>query len=146
MAPFRFDRSWRFDVSLDRLWEAVADTSSYPRLWPWLDDFQAGPLAVGTTARFRVRPPLPYHLHFTVQVDDVIERERVSALVSGDVEGPARLELAAAGTGSEARLAWELDLRRPALTRAQPLIRPVMILGHNLVIAMGVRQFRRKAL
>ena len=142
-APFRFDRTWHFDVSLERLWGAVADTEAYPRVWPWLDDFQTGPLSVVTVARFRVRPPLPYRLQFTVQVDDVVEYEHVSARVGGDVEGPARLDLAPTPTGSSARLTWELELRRPSLARVEPLVRPVMILGHNLVVARGVRQFRR---
>jgi hypothetical protein len=144
--PFRFDRSWRFDVPVDELWEAVADTAAYPRLWPWLADYESGPLVAGTVATFSVQPPLPYRLRFVVHVHDVVARDRVRAFVLGDVEGPARLDVASTPTGSSARLTWELELRRPVLARVEPVVRPVMILGHDLVVAMGVRQFRRRAI
>src|SRR5438132_12425021 len=116
-APFRFDRSWRFDVPVDALWEAFADTSVYPALWPWLDDFDAGPLAPGTVARFRVRPPLPYSLRFVVTVDDVIEHECVRATVDGDVRGSAELTVTPTAEGCQARITWSLALQRPGLVR-----------------------------
>jgi hypothetical protein len=144
--PFGFDRTWRFDVPVDRLWSAVADTSSFPRIFGWLDDFDAGPLERGTVASFRVRPPLPYSLHFVVTVTDVVAHERVEARVGGDVSGVAELTVGPAGEGSHARLCWNLELVRPALRRFAPVARRPMIWGHDLVVASGVRRFRRKAL
>ena len=145
-APFRFDRTWRFERSVDELWTVLQDTGAYPRWWPWLDGFDAGPLEAGATARFRVSPPLPYSLCFTVQIDEVVERARVHTTVDGDLAGEATLEVKAVGGGSAARLVWELVLQRPSLVRAERLARPVMTWGHDIVVAMGVRQFRRRAL
>jgi hypothetical protein len=146
-APFRFDRTWRFDATVDELWDAFADTSTYPAIWPWLRDFSSGPLEPGVGADFRVRPPLPYSLHFAVMLDEVVRPERVVASVAGDVRGPASLVLSpTADGGSLARVTWSLELVRPTLRRVEPLARRPMIWGHDLVVAIGVRQFRRRAL
>lgn len=146
-APFRFDRSWRFDLSSDELWSVLAETSAYPRWWSWLRDYDAGPLERGAVARFRVRPPLPYALSFTVTIDDVVVGERVTTTVSGDAAGPAELVLTpTADGGSQARLVWSLQLRRPALARLERVARPAMVWGHDIVVSMGIRQFRRRAL
>ena len=146
-APFRFDRTWRFDVSVDELWDAFGDTSAYPSIWPWLRDFSATPLETGGAADFRVRPPLPYSLHFVVTLDEVERPARVVASVGGDVRGPATLVLSpTADGGAQARITWSLELVRPALRRAEPLARLPMTWGHDLVVALGVRQFRRRVL
>jgi uncharacterized protein YndB with AHSA1/START domain len=146
-APFRFDRRWRFDVPVERLWEVLADTGSYGRWWWWLLSYEPVPLEAGAVARFRVRGPLPYRLSFSARVDEVIEKDSVRASISGDLAGPASLEVSATvDGGSEARLAWELCAKRPLLVRTARVARPAMVWGHDLVVAAGVRQFRRKAL
>jgi hypothetical protein len=146
VAPFRFDRTWRFDVPVDRLWTAAADTGSFPAMFRWLRDYDAGPLETGMVATFRVRPPLPYTLHFVVTVTDVVTNERVEARVGGDVRGPAQLVVSPTADGSQARLAWNLEVVRPMLRRITPVARHPMIWGHDAVVAMGLRRFRREAL
>jgi hypothetical protein len=145
-APFRFDRSWRFDVSLDELWSAIADTGAFPAIFSWLRDYEAGPLASGTVARFRVQPPLPYSLHLVVTVVDVVDRSLVRTRVDGDVRGSADLAVLGIDGGSQARICWELELVRPSLVRVEPILRPVMVAGHDVVVSAGVRQFRKRAL
>jgi hypothetical protein len=145
-APFRFDRSWQFDATADELWDALADTQAYPAIFSWLRDYEAGPLESGTVARFRVQPPLPYSLHLVVTVLDVVDRRLVRTRVDGDVRGEADLAIASAGDRSTARLRWDLELIRPSLAHAAPVLRPVMVAGHDMVVAMGVRQFKRRVL
>lgn len=144
--PFRFDRRFRFDVPADRLWAAIADTGRYPRWFPWLARFDATSLATGEVVTFQVRPPLPYRLDLTVEIDDVVDGSLVSGLVGGDLRGPARCEIAGADGGSEARLTWDLELVRPSLRRVERVARPAMVWGHDAVVAVGVRRFRHRAL
>jgi hypothetical protein len=133
-------------VSVDELWEALADTTAYPSVFSWLRDYEAGPLRPGTAARFRVQPPLPYSLHLVVSIVEVVDRSLVRTRVGGDVRGDADLAVAGVDGGSTARLRWDLELVRPSLVRIQPVARRPMIWGHDLVVARGVRQFRRKVL
>jgi uncharacterized protein YndB with AHSA1/START domain len=146
-APFSFDRRWRFDVAAAELWAAVSRVEEFPRVWSWLDRFDAEGLYPGATARFSVRPPLPYRLNVTVEVAEVEPERLVVVSIGGDVAGPARLEITPLGDGaSQARLTWTLELKRPALVRLDRVARPAMVWGHDTVVGMGVRQFRRRAL
>lgn len=103
------------------------------------------PLLAGRTATFEVRPPLPYRLAISVDVEEVEPCSLVVGSVGGDLTGPARLEIAAAGVGSEARLTWELELTRPSLRRLERVARPAMVWGHDVVVGVGVRRFRGRA-
>lgn len=145
-SPFRFDRTWEFPVPTSELWAQLADTDRYPRWWSWLRRFDAEGLVAGTTAHCVVRAPLPYSLNFDVHVVEVVPERLVEARVSGDLTGPARLELDGDGERTVARLAWEVEPCAPLLRVGARVSRPVMEWGHNWVVETGVRQFRRRAL
>ena len=140
---FRFDGRWTFPVPPGELWEAFSRTDRFREWWPWLQVLEGGGLVEGTTARCVVRAPLLYSLRFDVAVLEVVPERLVSTRVSGDLRGPARLEVQDHTDGSEARLTWEVDLVAPPLRAASRVARPVMEWGHDRVVEIGLRQFRR---
>jgi uncharacterized protein YndB with AHSA1/START domain len=142
-AHFGFDRSWDFAVPPDRLWALLSDTGAYRAWWPWLRSFEPVPIRPGATTRCSIGSPLPYRLRLDIAVVDVAPAARVVAEVSGDVRGPARLEITAVPTGSSARLAWEVEVRRPVLRAAALVAKPLLQWGHDRVVRRGVEQFRR---
>jgi len=146
-APFTFDRRWDFAIPPDELWATLSRTDDYPEWWSWLREFDADGLEQGATARCVIRAPLPYALRFTVHVEQAVKPELVDTLIRGDLEGPARLEIApSADGGSQARLTWALELRDPVLRRLAIVGRPAMSWAHDRVVASGLRQFEQRAL
>jgi len=146
--PFEFDRTWTFDVPTSALWDRLTDIEHFPQWWPWLRRFDTGGdgLRAGTEADCVVRAPLPYALRFRVHVEDIVPERVVDARVTGDLDGPARLEVAPHGEGSSARLAWRVEVRAPLLRLGATFSRPVMEWGHQWVVDTGVEQFRRRGL
>lgn len=89
---------------------------------------------------------MPYSLRFTVTVGRLVPGSLVETEVSGDLEGPARLEVEADGRGSTARLVWTMELCHPALRAAALVARPLLEWGHEWVVDNGMRQFVTRAL
>lgn len=154
-SPFRFDRSWHFEVSPAELWTTLAHTDRYREWWPWLRSFtvdgvngseQVDALTTGRTARVAIQAPLPYQLHCTVRVDDAVRNERLVTTVDGDLQGPARLELRPVAGGTEARLAWSFELRAPLLRTLAVFGRPAMAWAHDRIVERGLVQFEGHAL
>lgn len=145
-APFVFDRIWVFEATPADVWALLGSTDEYRRWWPWLASLDVDGLREGAVARCVVRPPLPYRLRFDVRLDRVESGRLIEGTVTGDLRGPARLELSPAPRGCEARLGWRVEVASPFLARLARFGRPVMQWGHDLVVDMGVRQFRRRAL
>jgi hypothetical protein len=150
-SSFRYDRTFDFAVSRDVLWDALNDTGRYPQWWPWLRSFDASGLTPGTVASCAIRAPLPYTLEFDVHVEQVEVGRSIDTRVTGDLHGPARLELgdskgADGGDAATARLTWSVELRLPFLSAAAQVARPVLVWAHDRVVASGVEQFRDHAL
>lgn len=144
-SPFHFDGRWVFPGKPDEVWDVLSRTDRYQQWWPWLRALESGGLVQGSVSRCVVRAPVPYALRFDVEVLEVAPSRLVVTRVSGDLEGPARMELEAHREGSEARLSWELELKAPLLGAASRVARPLMEWGHNWVVDSGVRQFRQAA-
>lgn len=145
-APFRYDRSFLMPVSPAGLWQVLARTDQYMVWWPWLRELEGGGLEAGTVARCKVQAPLPYVLHFDVEVTDVQPHERVHTSVRGDLVGPARLDVVSSDTGCTVRLTWELALEDPFLRALARVARPAMAWAHDRVVDSGLDEFRRRAL
>ena len=137
------------------LWTTLAHTDRYREWWPWLRELhhrrRGGTAPVtpddGRTADVVIQAPLPYQLHCTVRVDDAVRDERLVTTVDGDLQGPARLELRPIAGGTEARLAWALELRAPLLRHAGGAsARPAMAWAHDRIVERGLVQFEGHAL
>lgn len=145
-APFLYDRRFDFDASPAELWEALSQTERFPQWWPWLRDLDGTALEVGAVAHCVVQAPLPYTLRFDVAIEDVVLQQQVTTQVSGDLNGPAVLEVAARDGGSSARLTWTLELRDRLLRPLASIARPAMVWAHDRIIEVGLREFERHAL
>lgn len=145
-APFAYRRTFVLPGPVGEVWSSLERLDDYQRWWPWLVGFELGDIAAGTTATCTVQAPLPYRLHFAVDLVTVEAGRLVDGVVSGDLAGPARLELAPAGSGSLATLAWQLEPHGRLIRLLDAVARPVLRWGHDRIVTAGLRQFVSGAL
>ena len=144
--PFHFDRTWRFPVSPEVFWSTIARTDDYTSWWTWLRDFDAPALADGQRWKATVQSPLPYALRFNLDLRRVDAPTLLVVDVSGDIAGPARLEVTATEAGCAVRVSWKVEARSGPLRMGALVARPVLQWSHERVVAMGLAQFGRRAL
>lgn len=140
------DRRWQLAAAPEAVWSALADTAAYPAWWPWLRRFDAKALAAGEVWRCTVKPPLPYALRFDIALDELHAPEYISARLSGDLRGTARIEIAPSAAGSTLRLVSDLQPQRRPIAVISALAGPLARWGHDWVLETGVRQFADRAL
>ncbi len=141
------EKALRFDASRTTVWNAMADVDSYRMWWPWLDTFDAEPLAPGAVWRCRVRPPLPYTVSFAIAFDEVVDERAIAVTVTGEISGPARLELSDAPDGGCAVTVTSLLEPRSGFLRVlATTLPPVARFGHDWIIGTGAAQFEKRAL
>jgi uncharacterized protein YndB with AHSA1/START domain len=143
----RSDRRFTFEQPPDVVWAAMGNTSAYTRWWPWLRRFDAEGLVTGDVWTCHIQPPLPYFLRFTITLDEVVPEASASATVAGDIGGTAGLTLLPGGAGgTEVRLVSDLAPASPVLRAFATVARPLVVWGHDWVLAEGIRQFKARAL
>jgi uncharacterized protein YndB with AHSA1/START domain len=142
---FRSRRTYTFEIDPDALWATISAVENYPRWWPWLRRFDAVGLVPGDLWHCTVQAPLPLAMHFSVQLDEVVEPRLVRASIGGDVNGTATLEIDERAYGCEARLDSVLRPDRRSVRALLFLGRPMIGFGHDWVLDTGARQFSAHA-
>jgi uncharacterized protein YndB with AHSA1/START domain len=143
----RSDRRFTFDRPPGEVWEVMGRTDAYTQWWPWLRRLDAKGLVAGDVWSCHIQPPLPYFLRFTITLEEVVPEVSASATVAGDIEGTAEFTLAAnAEGGTDGRLISDLAPASPILRGFATAARPLVLWGHDWVLAEGIRQFDARAL
>jgi hypothetical protein len=142
--PFAFDRTWVFASAPDEFFATVCRTDEFTGWWSWLRRCEVDGVHRGARAFCVIQAPLPYALRLTITIEAVEADALIATHVTGDLEGPARLEIAPHADGCTARLVWSLELRDPVLRNLAIIARPAMVWAHDRVVAAGVADFERR--
>jgi hypothetical protein len=143
------DRRYHLAATPPNVWAALARTDQYRAWWPWLRALDARGLERGDEWQCTVRPPLPYVVRFSLLLREVEPLDHVTAQLTGDIRGTARIDLrptGPAGASTELRLRAALEPARPLLGVLGRLAAPVARFGHDWVLDTGARQFAATAL
>jgi quercetin dioxygenase-like cupin family protein/uncharacterized protein YndB with AHSA1/START domain len=140
MRPYLFVDEWDVAAPVEAVFDAIADSRSYPRWWrPVYLDVQAdGPAALGTTARHHFKGRLPYHLHTRSVIVDIDPPYRVVAEVDGDLRGRGAWTLTPTSQGTHVRFDWQVHADRKLLRVLTPVLRPILRWNHSWAIARAI--------
>ena len=142
----RSDRRHPLPAAPEVVWASLVRLDAYRSWWPWLRHLDADALEPGATWAAVVQPPSPYRLRFDLHLGTVEAPRLVTAEVTGDITGSARLEISATAAGSELHLVSVLAPANAVLRAVALVARPVARFGHEWVLDTGLRQFRDRAL
>jgi uncharacterized protein YndB with AHSA1/START domain len=138
---FRLDHTVRLDESPADLWPVLTDPERFGQWWTWLRSIETEGVVAGTITRCVVRGPLPWSWRFAIRIDEVVPERTISGYATGDVDGPARLDLEPDGTGTLARLRWDLVPHHAVLAGLGQFGRPLLEWGQRWIVSTGMRQF-----
>jgi len=114
--------------------------------WSWLEEFrlEGDSLAAGSVLHGVIAPPLPYRMRIRVELTHCDPCRHIDALVHGDLEGEARLDMRDAGAGSIVDMAWTVEMMQRPMRMASRFAHPLMQWGHDVVVGITVSGFRRR--
>ena len=140
LRPYLFVDEWDVAASPDAVFEAIADSRTYPLWWRsvYLEVDADGPARLGSAARHHFKGHLPYHLHTRSTVVEIDPPRRVVAEVDGDLRGRGAWTLTPNRQGTHVRFDWQVYADRKLLRVLTPVLRPVFRWNHNWAIARAM--------
>ncbi|MBV9334979.1 MAG: SRPBCC family protein [Solirubrobacterales bacterium] len=140
MRPYRFVDEWDVAAAPEAVFDAIADSRTYPNWWRpvYLKVEADGVVAVGSTALHHFKGRLPYHLHTRSVVVEIERPRRVVANVDGDLRGRGTWTLTPTGDGTHVRFDWQVYADRRVLRVLTPVLRPIFRWNHNWAIARAM--------
>jgi uncharacterized protein YndB with AHSA1/START domain len=141
-----YRREFEFSVSPAELWDVIGEVDQFEAWWPWLEEFrlEGSSLDKGAVLHGVIAPPLPYRMRIQIELTQVEPPRRIDALIHGDLEGEASLELRAREHGSSVEVAWTVEMMQRPMRLADRMAHPVLQWGHDRVVEITVAGFRRR--
>jgi hypothetical protein len=124
----------------------VVDIERYARRWRWIRDLriEPEPLQVGSIITFTAVAPIPYRIKLQIEILEMTFERTIRARVTKDLEGTGSIELIPRSEGTQVKLAWNVEMRQPAMRWAGRVARPLLIKGHDWAVRAAVASFRRR--
>lgn len=139
---------WPLATTRERAWAVLTAPETWPRWWPALASVRCleagGPDGIGAVREFRWHSGVGYRITFAMATVRVGRLREIEGAASGDVRGQGLWLLEDAGAaGIFLTYRWAVDLERPWLRLAAPLLRPLFIRRHFAVMRSGARGMAR---
>jgi uncharacterized protein YndB with AHSA1/START domain len=147
--PSRFELTshWHLDAPIERVWEALKATESWPLWWRYVKsvrELQAGDAdGLGAVRHIAWSSRLPYGVAFDVEVVEVERPRLMRGRARGQLDGMGTWELTPEGVTTRVRYRWSVELGTPWMRRVAPLAAPVFRWNHNGVMRAGAEGLAR---
>lgn len=139
MAAYDLASRWHVRASRDRLWKVLDAGLAGPDPMPWWPQVRAigrGPEHVV----LRIRSHLGYALTFRLHDLTTSPPDRMTFVADGDLRGHGSLTFGEVdGDSSVLDIHWDVDVDRRWMRLASPLLRPLFVAAHAMVMRAGER-------
>jgi uncharacterized protein YndB with AHSA1/START domain len=144
MGLYHFVTNWFFHAPIERVWEEIVDTPSWPSWWPsWKKAASHGSALpqLGAVVDHEVRGGLPYSLRFRTVVTVFQPPRRLDITSSGDLVGTGTFVLEPRDSGTAVTYYWDVGTSNPLLNLlgTLPFARAMMEKNHDFVMDEGYR-------
>ena len=150
MKPYHFVTNWFFRAPIERVWEEIVDTPSWPSWWPcWkkaVSHGSAPQAGLGAVVDHEVRGNLPYSLRFRTVVTGFRPPHLLEVTSSGDLVGTGTFVLEARDNGTAVTYYWDVGTSNPLLNLlgTLPFARAMMEKNHDVVMEEGCRGLKTR--
>jgi hypothetical protein len=132
---------WRIQAPLAAVYAAILDSLHWPNWWvgaKHVEQTSAGSAnGINNVRRYAWQGELPYEVVFDVRATRIENLVSIEGLAQGDLEGIGRWHFFARGAHSEVHYEWHVHSTRWWMNLMAPMVRPLFIRNHNLVMAQG---------
>ena len=141
MSRFELLTTWRLEARRQAVWDTLADVHAWPDWWPGLEqviELEAGDARrVGSRYATTWRGPAGYRVRFEFLVEEVDEPLHMAGSATGDLRGTGVWRLAEEAGATVVTFDWRVDPARGWMRALSPLMRPLVLRGHDRLMDDG---------
>jgi uncharacterized protein YndB with AHSA1/START domain len=140
--------TWRIAAPLAQVYATILDSPDWPQWWPAVKRVEAlvagDADGVNSVWRYAWQGKLPYRLAFDVRISRVESLVAIEGIAQGDLDGTGGWYFSNEGEVSIVRYDWHVRSRRGWMNLLAPLLRPLFICNHALVMQQGGEGLARR--
>lgn len=145
---FHLVTTWHLAAPLEPVWRALTKPDDWPSWWRAVAKVEllvpGDADGIGAVRRITWRTALPYTLTFTTRTTRIEPMSLIEGRAEGELSGLGRWTLMPKDGATQARYDWMVDVTKPWMRMAAPILRPVFAWNHGAVMRWGEEGLARK--
>ncbi len=142
MNYYEFVTVWRFDVPIEKVWEAIKRSEEWSDWWKGVlkvEELKPGDAeGVGKIVRSTWKSKLPYELVFDSEVLRIEPMTTIESRAFGELDGRGLWTLTAEDANTtHVRYDWRVKTTKPWMNLIAPLAKPFFRWNHNVIMNWG---------
>jgi hypothetical protein len=127
------------------MWDQIQQFEQFERWWPWFraSNLEGEGISEGSKVLFKIVSSLPFEMNVEAHITEAEQPSSLTAAVTGDLEGTARLDFTEVEDGTDADVSWDIEMKNSALRAMASVTRPVVKGAHDWAVKVAVEGFRR---
>src|SRR5579884_164955 len=141
MAEYRFVTVWQVRAPIDRVWNAIYESESWPEWWKGVENVTtlrpADERGLGGLTRYVWKSALPYRLTIDTTATRIDKPHAMDGRSTGELAGEGRWRLSQEDGVTTVRYEWDVTTTKPWMNLLAPLLRPAFEWNHDVVMRQG---------
>jgi carbon monoxide dehydrogenase subunit G len=128
------------------MWKIIQEVNQFEGWLTWLEEvhLEGNSLERGAVLSGVIVPPLPYRMRIEVELIRCEPPNSIEALIHGDLEGEASVEMSPRGTGTVVEVAWTVEMMQRPMRMADRFAHLLFQWGHDRVVEVTIAGFGRR--
>jgi Polyketide cyclase / dehydrase and lipid transport len=145
---FHLTTDWHFNAPREAVWQALIGTDEWPSWWRAVKKVEriadGDENGVGAVHRMTWKTALPYTLTFDMRTTRIEPMMHIEGQAEGELSGTGRWGIWPDGRSTRVRYEWFVAVAHPRLALFAPLLRPVFVWNHYVVMGWGFKGLVQK--
>ena len=141
MAGYSFLTTWVLGAPVERVFDAIHDSRSWPSWWKGVEEVEreepGDADGVGALDRYVWKSRLPYRLEFRMRITRVERPRLMEGQAVGELQGTGRWRLFDSDDGTAVIYEWNVATTERWMNVLAPVARPFFAWNHDVVMRQG---------
>lgn len=141
MAHYQFESEWVLSAPIDRVFDVMTRPEEFSQWWSSVKNsrlIETGDSdGLGAKARYSIKSPLGYKMHFEMTVVDFDRPNRIHSLARGDLIGTGTHLFESRGESTAVTYLWYVSTTKRWMNVLEPVAKPLFAWAYHHAMREG---------
>ena len=141
MAHYQFESEWVLTAPIESVFDVMTRVEDFSKWWPSVKNSrlieEGDSEGVGAKAKYWIKSPLGYTMHFEMTVLEVDKPHRIHSLARGDLVGTGTHLFEDRGDRTAVRYLWYVSTTKRWMNVLEPVAKPLFAWAYHHVMREG---------
>ncbi len=148
MTDYQFYTNWKFDATVEQVWQVLRQIDEWPTWWPCVSKVEVVKYGdeneIGAVRRITWKTALPYTFTFNLELLSMDKYRRMEGRAFGELVGKGIWYFSHENGLTNVVYDWRVNTNKAWMNLIAPIARPIFSWNHDKVMEAGFEGLKKR--